>query len=150
MSTRVYGWDSNPVVDRFAYRCSNSSAENAVVDGLAFEIIDGEGRKAIQLAEPTPFERELKNISASAGPAVSAKAVLLFIKTHCSGDKLHYEIPMAGDVGLRRHGLFRRRNEKGIPELRSHLIKVSVRSGKRYLAAAVPPTATFASSLLAG
>lgn len=149
MSTRVYGWDSNPIVDRFAYRCSNSSADNAVFDGLAFEIIDGEGRRAIQLAEPTPFEREMKNISANAGPTVSANAILLFIKTHCSGDKLHYEIPMAGDVGLRRHGLFRRTNEAGISELLSHQIRVSAKSGRRTLAA-VLATPTFASSLLAG
>jgi hypothetical protein len=48
MSTRVYNWDSNPAVDRFSFRCSDSSAEAAVNSGQAEYIVDGEGRRAIQ------------------------------------------------------------------------------------------------------
>jgi len=82
---------------------------------------------------------------------MSARSVLTFLKASSPGDRLHYEIPMAGDVGLRRHNLFRRTNEAGISELRTRTIQVSARSGMRYLrAAAVPPTAPLASRLLAG
>jgi hypothetical protein len=62
--------------------------------------------------------------------------VVPFAKAHNYGDKLHYEIPMAGD-----RGAFARHRRK--------LIRVSARSGMRY-AAALPPTTTFASRLLAG
>jgi len=122
MSRRVYGWDQNPVVDHYAYRCSNTSAKMAVVDGLALEVMDGEGREGIQLLEPTPIERELQAISAG-GQRVTASAILLFIKTHCDGANLHYEIPMAGDKGMRRYGLFWRDKR-----LRSHVIRVSHRN----------------------
>lgn len=63
--------------------------------------------------------------------------LLPFAKAHNYGDKLHYEIPMAGD-----RGVFARHRRK--------LIRVSARSGMRTLAAAVLPTQTFASRLLAG
>jgi hypothetical protein len=76
--------------------------------------------------------------------------LLPFAKAHNYGDKLHYEMPMAGDVGLRRHNLYRRSNEKGVSELLSHQIRVSARSGMRTLAAVVQPPTTFASRLLAG
>ena len=91
------------------------------------------------------FRARAKRVVAVFDGPLGVGNALPFAKPNNLGDRLHYEIPMAGDRGLRRHGLFRRTNE-----LRSHLIKVSVRSGKRYLAAAVPPTPTFASSLLAG
>lgn len=81
---------------------------------------------------------------------MSARSVLTFLKASSPGDRLHYEIPMAGDVGLRRHNLFRRVNEAGISELRTRTIQVSARSGMRYLRAAVPTTAPLASRLLAG
>jgi len=59
-----------------------------------------------------------------------------FAKEHNYGDKLHYEMPHAGD-----RGVFARHRRK--------MIRVSARSGMRY-AAALPPTTTFASRLLAG
>jgi hypothetical protein len=46
-----------------------------------------------------------------------------FAKAHNYGDKLHYEMPMAGDVGLRRHGLYRRGKK-----LLSHKLRVSGRT----------------------
>jgi hypothetical protein len=61
---------------------------------------------------------------------------LPFARLHNYGDRLHYEMPHAGDRGVfARHRLKR--------------IRVSARSGRRY-AAALPPTTTFASTLLAG
>lgn len=102
MSRRVYGWDQNPLTDRHPFRCSNSSADYAVANGIAELIVDGDGREAIQLLEPAPIERELRK--ADSGPHVSAKSILLFIRTHCTGEKLHYEIPRAGDRSIRaRH-----------------------------------------------
>jgi hypothetical protein len=101
MSRRVYGWDANPLVDRFAYRCSNSSAQAALADDIAFEITDGEGRRAIQLYEPEDTFGIYEPILAV---RTSANTILRFIKTHCQGDKLHYEIPHAGDRSTRaRH-----------------------------------------------
>lgn len=99
MSRRVYGWDQNPLADRHPFRCSNSSAAYAIENGIAFEVIDGDGRAAIQLAEPTPFEQSLR-AAARDESLCSAKAVLQFVRTHCTGDKLHYEIPHAGDRSL--------------------------------------------------
>jgi hypothetical protein len=48
--------------------------------------------------------------------------VLPFAKSNNYGDKLHYEIPMANDIGMRRHGLYRRDGK-----LLSHRIRVSAR-----------------------
>lgn len=60
--------------------------------------------------------------------APGARSILTFLKSSSYGDKLHYEIPMAGDRSLlRRHGLFRRRNEAGRVELCSHVVRVSSR-----------------------
>jgi hypothetical protein len=78
---------------------------------------------------------ERKIASACDGPLGVGNAIP-FARLHNYGDKLHYEIPMAGD-----RGAFARHRRK--------LIRVSARSGMRY-AAALPPTTTFASSLLAG
>lgn len=52
----MYGWDQNPAVDRFSYRCSDSSALDSVVAGTADYITDGEGRRAIQ-KRPTVSQR---------------------------------------------------------------------------------------------
>lgn len=94
MSTRVYGWDQNPAVDRFSYRCSNSSAAHAIGKGEAKPIVDGDGRRAIQLVERVEFSLpEAQKL----GYAISAEWYLKVIKTRSEGDKLHYEIPMAGD-----------------------------------------------------
>jgi hypothetical protein len=61
------------------------------------------------------------------GP-VGVGNLLPFSKPHCYGDKLHYQTPMAGDVGMRRYGLYSRRDEKGVPQLLSHQVHVSSRS----------------------
>jgi hypothetical protein len=45
-----------------------------------------------------------------------------------TGSSFHYEIPMAGDRGLRRHGLFRRTDVRGVVQVRSRIIRVSHRS----------------------
>jgi len=45
-----------------------------------------------------------------------------------TGGSFHYEMPMAGDRGMRRHGLFHRTDERGVVQLRSRIIRVSHRS----------------------
>jgi hypothetical protein len=54
--------------------------------------------------------------------------LLPFAKPHSNGDKLHYEMPRAGDRGLRRHNLYRRRDRHGKLCLDSKQIHVSSRS----------------------
>lgn len=96
MSTRVYGRDQNPAVDQRLYRCSNTSALEAIRKGDARPIIDGEGRHAIQLVERVEFSLPE---AAKLGFVISPDWYLKVIKTRSEGDKLHYEIPMAGDRG---------------------------------------------------
>jgi hypothetical protein len=71
-----------------------------------------------------------------------------FAKPNNYGDKLHYEMPMANDIGLRRHGLYRRISEDGKSELLRHKIKVSARSRAFHLESAC--VRNLASGLLAG
>lgn len=72
--------------------------------------------------------RIAEKISFWDGP-VGVGNILPFAKPHNYGDKLHYDMPMAGDKGMRRHGLFSRANEEtGIPELHTHQIHVSGRN----------------------
>lgn len=64
--------------------------------------------------------------------------LLPFSKPQSTGDKLHYEIPMAGDRGT-------------FAQHRRPFIRVSARNGRRYLEATAMQAATnFASRLLAG
>ena len=74
------------------------------------------------------FARQVKEVIAKLwdGPLGVGNA-LPFAKPHNYGTPLHYEMPMAGDVGIRRHGLFQRRNEQGHVELRSRVIRISHR-----------------------
>jgi hypothetical protein len=53
--------------------------------------------------------------------------ILPFAKPRSSGDKLHYSTPMAGDVGMRRYGLYSRLDEHGVRQLCSKLIRSSKR-----------------------
>jgi hypothetical protein len=94
MSTRVYREGQNPSVEHYAYRCSDSSAQHALAAGRAIPITDGDGRRAILLTESHAqfFARDR-----ATGFHLSANNVLAFMRTDTSGDKLHYEIPMAGD-----------------------------------------------------
>lgn len=54
--------------------------------------------------------------------------LLPFARTHSLGEKLHYEMPHAGDRGMRRHNLYSRRDDNGIPQLESKTLHVSSRS----------------------
>jgi len=49
MSIRVYHRDLNPAIDPFSYRCSNSSAQSAVMNGEGEYITLPDGRTAVHL-----------------------------------------------------------------------------------------------------
>jgi hypothetical protein len=51
-----------------------------------------------------------------------------FGRNKTSGDPLHYEIPRAGDKGMRRHNLYLRRDEHGIAQVQSRELRVSSRN----------------------
>ncbi len=57
MSIRVYHRDSNPAIDPFSYRCSNSSGQSAVDRGEGEYITLADGRIAIKLFR-TKAQRE--------------------------------------------------------------------------------------------
>lgn len=73
--------------------------------------------------------RQIKEVIARLwdGPLGVGNAIP-FAKPNNHGDKLHYEIPMANDVGMRRHGLYYREGK-----LLSHTIRVSARARGPYL-----------------
>lgn len=54
--------------------------------------------------------------------------ILPFARPHNYGEKLHYEMPRAGDKGMRRHGLYRRRDNHGVVQVHSKEISVSSRN----------------------
>jgi|SRR3984957_11430632 len=53
---------------------------------------------------------------------------LLPFARRTTGEPLHYSIPMAGDIGLRRHNLFRRADGKNVARLHGTVILVSTRN----------------------
>jgi hypothetical protein len=55
----------------------------------------------------------------------TARTILCFMKAHQDGAKLHYDV---GPKGLKRHGLYHRRDEYGAMQIHSHMIRVSSRS----------------------
>ena len=153
MSLRVFAADANPCVDAFLYRQSNLRGEEIVSSGRGTFITLADGRRAVQLLPLKPkdaFEREIREVfreSAALLPIYRCQNPLI------APEKLHYEIPMANDLGLRRHNLRRRFDEDtNRGWLESRTIKVSARNGKRIIAAAFEvPTGvlTNSTSLLA-
>jgi hypothetical protein len=98
MSRRVYGAANNPLVDHFLYKCSETSAADALAAGRAKRIIDREGRNAIQLIEGAPAHDAVTVIE-----SVGLRALVPFARVLnpiVAPDKLPYEIPHAGDRTL--------------------------------------------------
>jgi hypothetical protein len=90
MSIRVYGSEQNPAVAHFLYRCSGSSGANMVATGSGVVIVDGDGRRAIQLILAPIRKQE----------SVGRSNLIPFGRSPspwCAPKPLHYEIPMAGD-----------------------------------------------------
>lgn len=119
MSLRVWAWDANPAVDRGLYRQSNIRAQEIVDSGRGVYITLPNGRTAVQLLPPPPKQATIRQVMLE---DIRATAALIPFSKPSNGDRLHYQIPMAGDLGIRRHDLYRRFNVL----LRSR-IKVSAR-----------------------
>lgn len=51
-----------------------------------------------------------------------------FARIHSLGERLHYEMPRAGDGGMRRYNLYQRRDREGCMRLHSKELHVSSRS----------------------
>jgi|GEM_PF-6578026 len=98
MSIRVYGWQKNPAVDHYCYRLSDCRGQHLLETLAAIEILDGDGRRAIQLLAPREVQIEQTPGIGNLIPFGRLRNPLL------TPDKLHYEIPMAGDRTCRaRH-----------------------------------------------
>jgi len=101
MSLRVFAWDANPAVDRHLYPQSNRRAAELVSTHRADYIQLPDGRIAVQL-RATPEERSEKSV----GRANLVPFGRIYSKL-MQPPALHYEIPHANDLGIRRHELRR-------------------------------------------
>jgi len=124
--------------------CGRAIAERLVANREArrvgkrlIQMVSVKARDAIQrakaardavLARIAVMERTAILISTYFDGPLGRGNLLPFARTHTLGDKLHYEIPRAGDTGIRRHNLFRRRDDNGIPQLESKQLRVSSRN----------------------
>lgn len=94
----MYGADQNPAIDDFLYRCSCSSAAGIIADRRGFSVIDGDGRRAVQL-----FEGADTCADATTKQSVGLSALVPFARVlnpMIAPQKLHYEVPMAGDRSI--------------------------------------------------
>jgi hypothetical protein len=114
MSIRVYGSQQNPAVDHFLYRCSSSSGVQVIASGRGIEVMDGDGRRAIQLIQgaDTCTDARIKE-------SVGLSALIPFARVlnpMLAPQKLHYEIPHAGDRGCfaRHHRRFIRVSSRSL------------------------------------
>lgn len=101
---------------------SKSNARALVRKGLAVKIAP----RVIQMRELAGVQITRPAAHGVWDGVLGVGNLLPFAKSNNRGDRLHYEIPHAGDVGLRRHGMFRRGSL-----LHRHSIKVSTRSRRR-------------------
>lgn len=115
MSTSVYAWDSNPAIDPRLFPVSNLRAEQEVRSGISRFVLLPNGRKAIQRVAPAHHDPVVIDCS---GERIGKGNLVPFGRVHnpmLAPQKLHYEIPMAGDrTCFARH--------------RRHLIEVSSRN----------------------
>lgn len=100
-------------------RCGRAIAEYLVDTGEAtrigkrlIQMVSARARDAIQQAKAArdSIQKKLEIVMYWDGP-LGVGNLLPFARLHNYGDKLHYEMPMANDVGMRRHGLYRRDDE---------------------------------------
>lgn len=97
MATRVYAHDANLSVDPFLYKLSVARAEElALSGGGEFEIHEfPSGPRRILRLEP-PLEQDIF----TRGESIGLSALIPFgrvLNPMLAPDKLHYEIPRAGD-----------------------------------------------------
>jgi len=95
MSIRVYGAEQNPATDHFLYRCSCSSGASLLATGRGLTVIDGDGRRAVQLLHGI----ETRNDAFDLAERVGLSNLIPFgrvLNPMLAPQKLHYEVPMAG------------------------------------------------------
>ncbi len=127
----MFACDANPLVDSRLYNISDNRALEDIETGRAERIVLADGRWAIQL-KPRPEEERERSIGRG--------NLVPFGRTYnrlMDPPSISYEIPHAGDLGIRRHGLYSRDNVL----LRSR-IKVSARKIDFTAAAFMTPTRT--------
>lgn len=98
MSIRVYGADQNPAVDHFLYRCSCSSGASILSSKRGRPIVDRDGRRAVQLLAGADTCND-----AMTKELVGLNNLIPFgrvLNPMLAPQKLHYEIPMAGDRSI--------------------------------------------------
>jgi hypothetical protein len=83
--------------------------------------------KAARDAVEKTLQKEVERIMFYDG-LIGIGNLIPFARIHSLGEKLHYEIPHAGDKGMRRHNLYSRRDEAGILQLKSKTLRVSSRN----------------------
>jgi hypothetical protein len=135
MEISVFLQGQNHAQDTASHRSSRIVMKMVLAAALAEQI----GQNAIQLTTPLSW-KEVKAFARLAlnrplpasdrsyynGPL--GRGNLLPFARRTTGDPLHYSVPMAGDVGLRRHNLFRRTDKSGVARLHGKLISASTRN----------------------
>jgi hypothetical protein len=95
MSIRVYGAEQDPAQSIFLYRCSNTSGANILASKRGRLVIDGTGRRAVQLLDGADTCDD-----ALAKESIGLSALIPFgrvLNPMLAPQPLHYEIPHAGD-----------------------------------------------------
>lgn len=85
------------MTERHSYRCSETSAGDALAAGRAVPVVDGDGRLSIQLVDA----RQCAEVAAH--ESIGRSNILPFTRGSnplLAPDKFHYEIPRAGDRGI--------------------------------------------------
>lgn len=136
MEISVFLQGQNHAQDTASHRSSRIVMKMVLAAALAEQI----GQNAIQLTTPLSW-KEVKAFARLAlnRPLPKRERSILFngplgcgnllpFARRTTGDPLHYSVPMAGDVGLRRHNLFRRTDKSGVARLHGKLISASMRN----------------------
>jgi hypothetical protein len=103
---------------RLIQMCVRVKASEAIKQAKA-------ARDVVEKAIQKEIER-MRIVLIDGGPGIGN--LIPFASLHNQGDKLHYEMPRAGDVGMRRFNLYHRRDDAGAIRIHSREIHVSSRS----------------------
>ena len=91
---RVFAWDANPSIDRFAFKQSEARATELVRSGRGYFVTPPDGYPAVQLSPPPEIELER-----SARNIVALRTRIL--NKLQRPPRLHYEVPAVGDYRKR-------------------------------------------------
>jgi hypothetical protein len=87
---RVFAWDANPSIDRFAFKQSEARATELVQSGRGYFVTPHDGYTAVQLSPPAEI-----GLERSAGKTVALPTQILNKVQH--PPRLHYSVPAVGD-----------------------------------------------------